>query len=277
MLKQLRGIKRCIVDVNNPLLTANVSFGQTIYNEKNPYRKHSNKHKQFAEIQTYFQQHNQPHINLCSLTEQGVPPAELWKEARLGHLHIDVQYQASKHTIPVSQYFDNVRSQWTQLLCYDHHDQSVMLTFTYEDHSSMTIHDMCCTIEKQCVQYTPYREDDDTWSFLLYDSNNKLLNQTTNMHTKWWSKKSFLHHSHDFTKLISLHVSPNQLDKDIQHDLNLVGNRKTIQTPDNQTNQTKQINHNQNESFITNFCSYLTKLSFTCFSIIISIKLFRNI
>jgi len=192
----------------------------------NPYRKHSQKHKQFETIIACFQQQHQHELTVDTLTQEGVPPSELWKEARMGHIEIRVQHHASDRAVHVSTYFDNVRSQWTRLNCFANDASDALLcTFEYKTHSGITIYDICRTIEEQCVQYTSFAEESDTWSFLLYDSRNTLLNQTTNMRTKWWSPQSFLHNSHNFSDTVSIVVAPNMLDTDTQHDLGVVGNR----------------------------------------------------
>ena len=228
MLKQLRSVKRCLIDPTNPTLRANVSVCPP-FQHSNPYRKTSEKYEQFENIKVCLQ--SNPIQDISALTIKGIRASELWKEARLGHIQIQIQYQDAPKSIPVIDYFDNIRNQWTQLQCFDtqcfdtDNHKTLLHTFHYNAHSNITIYDICCAIEEQCVQYTPFKEDDDTWSFLLYDSQNLLLNQNNTMHTKWWSKKSFLHHSHDFSNIVSILVSPNMLDKDTQYDMDIVGNR----------------------------------------------------
>lgn len=245
MLKQLRGVKRCMVDANNPLLTAKISLCKP-FQDTNPYRKVSQKYKQFEEIQ--FCLESQSNQDICALIERGIRPSVLWKEARLGHIDIRLRHQHAQQSksISVTNYFDNLRSQWTQLQCFDTDEQHTLLyTFYYDTHSNITIYDICRTIEEKCVQFTPLREDDETWSFLLYDSQNALLNQNTNMHTEWWSKRTFLHNSHDFTNIITILVSPNLLDKDTQFDMDIVGNRKNLlQTKPEDVYNTSPLTHN---------------------------------
>ena len=186
------------------------------------------KHQKWNSLITYLQTQKTDKETVCVhdiVTHTMLSASEVWKEARLGHLSV----QLTTMSCDVITYFDHIRQQWSSVdILYGDSDTIHMTVENVVDDTPITMYDICKHIETHdSLAWAPESTDASEWSFLIYGSQiHQLLNTTQCMNEHWWSFERFAHHTHDYSTILSIRIYPCAFSKDIMRDMGLLGNRK---------------------------------------------------
>ena len=206
----------------------------TPHDHSNPYRESSKRHTNWQMIRQHMDDHPAEPCTVHSILQNtACTAADLWKEARLGHLRIGVWVCGGEsgnvdEDVSVLTYFDNVRTQWTTVTIVCGHSKEKIAVLTTDEHPALTIEEICRCVEESCGgRWKPSVATAEEWSFLLYSSHEQsLLNTTVHMQTAWWSLDRFAHHLHDYSRVVEIVVYPCEFDSGLKHELGLIGNRR---------------------------------------------------
>lgn len=197
----------------------------------NPYRKSTSKHTKWNELCDYMDALATDRSTVYDVLQNtNYSAAELWKEARMDHLVVEVAWCGQTERISVVDWFDNVRKQWTEVQVVCGYSKEPIVVLQANDHTELTIHDICERVEEACEDvWKPTEEQSGKeWAFVLQSSDTQtLLNTTAEMQSKWWSSTRFAHHTHDYSKVACIEVYPCEFGLELKDELGLVGNRCT--------------------------------------------------
>ena len=227
MDKTLRAIKRQLASKHCPS-ASNVLQLCPPYDTRNPYRESSPKHAKWCELRECVNAHHATTLTVHDATERtSYSASELWKEARLRHLRIDVRWHDHPESVSVVDLFDNVREQWTSVQVVCGYSQETLSVLSAIDHPHLTVRDICRHVENTCGGvWKPAVPAASEWMFLLQTSGTQtVLNTVTHMSSKWWSLKRFAHHLHNYSELMRIEVYACDFDREVQREMDLTGNR----------------------------------------------------
>lgn len=230
MEKTLRAIKRQMARSPSTLMPNEVIICPS-YLHTNPYCIHSTKHEQWQQLCNYMHttNSNQQKCSVYDILQHTTYTAsQLWNEARLKHLEINIQPLQSQTSSSALTYFDNVRNQWAELTVVCGVSGEPITIFRACETPELTVQDICITIEASCCGvWTPSSPRTSEWSFVLHDSGQQsVINTKTQMQDKWWSVERFSYHQHNYQTICKLQVFAMEYDEEIQHEFDLALNRQ---------------------------------------------------
>ena len=231
MEKTLRAIKRQIARSPSTLMPNEVIICPS-YLHTNPYCINSTKHEQWQQLCDYMHttNSNPNKISVYDILQHTTYTAsQLWNEARLKHLEINIQPLQSQTISSALTYFDNVRCQWAELTVVCGVSGEPITIFRACETPELTVQDICITIEASCCGvWTPPSPHTTEWAFVLQESGQQsVINTKTQMQDKWWSVERFSYQQHNYQTICQLHVFAMEYDEEIQHEFDLALNRQT--------------------------------------------------
>lgn len=250
----MRSIKRHLASERCTLLSNEVVLCLP-HLQSNPYRTESVKHERWQQLCDYIIQKKQlVHTQSVSvfdiLQNTTFTATQLWNEARLKHLDINIRpLQATTHT-SVLTYFDNIRTQWTELSVVCGVSGEVVSCFNATDVPELTIQDICVSIENACGGvWTPPTKDAMEWSFVLQDSvEQTVISTRTQMQSQWWSIERLSYHTHNYAQIHTIKVFPMEYDAEIQQEFDLSSNRQLYATQ-LQKDERQQLRQEQDAAY----------------------------
>ena len=175
------------------------------------------------------------------LTTTDYTSAQVWKDARRKVLDVDVSFDG-EHWTPVITYLDNVRQQSAEVkaIVQWHDGTTEYHCWQANEHPSLTLQDICIWFETthgHALQPASDTRSTSTWSFMVHDSRNHTLLNTTALLTEpefnqWWSTTRFDPTQHDYHELLHLRITPLNLDTfepALLEAMDLNGNREPYQ------------------------------------------------
>ena len=175
------------------------------------------------------------------LTTTDYTSAQVWKDARRKVLDVDVSFDG-EHWTPVITYLDNVRQQSAEVkVIVQWHDGTTEdHCWQANEHPLLTLQDICIWFETthgHALQPASDTRSTSTWSFMVHDSRNHTLLNTTALLTEpefnpWWSTTRFDPTQHDYRELLHLRITPLNLDTfepALLEAMDLNGNREPYQ------------------------------------------------
>lgn len=250
----MRSIKRHIASEKCTLIPNEVIV-RSPHLSSNPYCTDSVKHERWQQLCDYVKKIKHTHIQSISvydiLQNTTFTAAQLWTEARLEHLDINIKpLHATIHTSLLT-YFDNVRTQWAELSVVCGVSGETISIFNIADVPVLTIQDICVSIEsmRDGVWALQMNADAVEWPFVLQDSVElAVVNTRKQMQSQWWSVERFCYRTHNYSQISKILVFPMEYGAEIQQEFDLSLNRQSY-AEQLQKNERQRLREEQNNKY----------------------------